>query len=63
MNWFVLGRKGYGLTIELRRKISKSMFVTSTTCMTYQHMGYSIPGVFNDKFLSQFARKLLASFG
>jgi hypothetical protein len=46
MNWSVLGRKGYGRMTELRRKNSKSMFGTSTPCMTYWCMSYSVPGVF-----------------
>jgi hypothetical protein len=38
--------EGYGCMTELRRQTSKCMFGTSTPCMTYQHMGYSAPGVF-----------------
>jgi hypothetical protein len=58
MNWFVLGRKGYRRTTELRRQTSKCMFGTSTPCMTYQRMGYSTPGVFTVSSHAQFARKL-----
>jgi hypothetical protein len=63
MNWYVLGRKGYGRMIELRRQISKCMFGTSTPCMTYRHMGYFVPSVFTVSSHAQFARKLLGSFG
>jgi hypothetical protein len=63
MNWSMLGRKGYGRTTELRRKISKCMFGTSTPCMTYRCMSYFAPGVFTVSSHAQFARKLLGSFG
>jgi hypothetical protein len=46
MNWYVLGRKGYGRMTELQRKASKCMFGTSTPCMIYRRMGYFVPGVF-----------------
>jgi hypothetical protein len=46
MNCYVLGMKGYGRMTELQRLTSKCMFGTSTPCMTYRHMGYSVPGVF-----------------
>jgi hypothetical protein len=63
MNWCMLGRKGYGHKIELRRQTSKCMFGTSTPCMTTRCMGYSTPGVFTVSSHAQFARKLLGSFG
>jgi hypothetical protein len=46
MNWYVLWRKGNGRMTELRRQTSKCMFGTSTLCMTYRCMGYSVLGVF-----------------
>jgi hypothetical protein len=58
MNWYVLGRKGYGRMTELRRQTSECLFGTSTPCMTYQRMGYSAPGVFTVSSHAQFARKL-----
>ena len=36
----MLGRKGYGHTIELQRQTSRCMFGTSTPCMTCRHMGF-----------------------
>jgi hypothetical protein len=41
----------------------KCMFGTSTPCMTYQRMGYSVSGVFTVSSHAQFARNLLGSFG
>jgi hypothetical protein len=63
MNWYVPGRKGYGRMTELRRQTLECMFGTSTPCMTYRCMGYSMPGVFTVSSHPQFARKLLGSFG
>jgi hypothetical protein len=63
MNWYVLGRKGYGRMTEQRRQTSKYMFGTSTPCMTYRSMSYSVPSVFTVSSHVQFARKLLGSFG
>jgi hypothetical protein len=63
MNWYVLGKKGYGRMTELQRQTSKCMFGSSTLCMTYQCMGYSTPDVFTVSSHAQFARKLLGSFG
>jgi hypothetical protein len=63
MNWSMLGRKVYGHITELRRQTSKCMFSTSAACMTYKRMGYSAPGVFTLSSHTQFARKLLGSFG
>jgi hypothetical protein len=63
MNWSVLGRKGYGSKIEVRRQTSKCMFGTNTPYMTYWHTSYSAPGVFTISSHAQFARKLLGSFG
>jgi hypothetical protein len=63
MNWFVLGRKGYGRTTELQRKTSECMFGTNTPCMTYRRMGYSASGVFTTNSHAKFARKLFSSFG
>jgi hypothetical protein len=59
VDWFVLGRKGYGHTNKLRRQTSKCMFCTSTPCMNTRRMGYSTPGVFMLSSHAQFARKLL----
>jgi hypothetical protein len=39
------------------------MFGTSTSCMTYQRMGYFAPGVLIVSYHAQFIRKLLDSFG
>jgi hypothetical protein len=63
MNWFVLGRKGYGRMTELRRQTSKCMFGVSTPCMTCRLIGYSAPSVFMVSAHIQFAKKLLGSFG
>jgi hypothetical protein len=63
MNWYVPRRKGYGRMIELRRQTSECMFGTSTPCMTYRRMGYSVPSVFTISSHAQFARKLSGSFG
>jgi hypothetical protein len=63
MNWYVLRRKGYGRMTKLRRQTSKCMFGTSTPCMNYRRIGYSVPGAFTVSSHAQFARKLLDSFG
>jgi hypothetical protein len=63
MNWYVPGRKVYGRMTEIRRQTSECMFGTSTPCMTYRRMGYSVPSVFTVSSHAQFARKLLGSFG
>jgi hypothetical protein len=63
MNWYVPRRMEYGRMTELRRQTSECMFGTSTPCMTYRPMGYSVSGVFTVSSHAQFARKLSGSFG
>jgi hypothetical protein len=50
MNWLVLGRKAYGHMTKLQRQASKCTFGTTTPCMTFWPMGYSVPGVFTGSF-------------
>ena len=51
------------LTGEQYLQVKSCMFGTSTPCMTYRPMGYSVPGVFTVSSHAQFARKLSGSFG
>jgi len=54
----VLGRKGFGHTIELQRETLGCMFGTIIPCMTCRRMEYSAAGVFTESSLAQYARQL-----
>ena len=43
----ILGRKGFGHTIELQRQTLECMFGTIIPRITCRRMGYSTAGVFN----------------